>query len=80
MAFKTPITSLQELKRQMEKGQEIQVDQEGKLHLPDDEEVQKQYQKIQELTKMLKESPEGDVKDEPPREVSAGETKYGKYS
>ena len=39
---KNPFTSLEELKRQMEKGQEIQVDQDGKLHIPDDKEVEQQ--------------------------------------
>jgi len=52
MAFKTPITSLQELKQQMEKGQEIQVDEDGKLHLPDDKEVQKQIAEGKQVSKV----------------------------
>ena len=38
------ISSLEDLKRQMEEGQEVIVDQEGKLHLPDDKQVKEQMQ------------------------------------
>jgi len=52
MASQRPVTTLEELKRQMEKGQEIQVDQEGKVHIPDDEEVQKQIAEGKKVSKV----------------------------
>lgn len=47
-----------------------------------DEEVESQYQKVQELTNILKDSPEDtafSLDAELAREGKAGETKYGKY-
>jgi cell fate (sporulation/competence/biofilm development) regulator YlbF (YheA/YmcA/DUF963 family) len=47
-----PISSLEELKKQMEQGQEIQVDQEGKLHIPNDQEVQQQLTEGKKVSKV----------------------------
>jgi hypothetical protein len=41
---KNPISSLEQLKQQMQKGQEIQVDQDGQLHIPNDKEAEQQMQ------------------------------------
>lgn len=37
-----PISSLEELKRLMQEGEEIQVDQDGQLNIPDEEEIEQQ--------------------------------------
>ena len=53
MAFnRGTISSLEELKKQMEEGQEITVDQEGKLHHPDDKEVERKRREGKEVSKV----------------------------
>lgn len=50
--FRNPISSLEELKRQMQNGQEVQVDQDGKLHIPNSEEVQQQIAEGKQVSKV----------------------------
>ncbi len=76
LAHKLTEKPLRELVSEQERDKMVFFDFDG---TQTDEEVQKQYQKIQELSKMLKESPEGTVRDEPSKAGSTGATKYGKY-
>ncbi len=46
----TPVSSLEELKRKLQQGQDVEVDEKGKLHLPDDPEIQKQQAEGKKLT------------------------------
>jgi len=52
MTFRTPTTSLEQLKQQLDKGQEIVVDDQGTLHLPDEAAVQKAQAEGQATTKL----------------------------
>jgi len=41
MAFQSPKITLEALKQQLDKGQEILVDDQGGVHLPDEDGIQK---------------------------------------
>jgi hypothetical protein len=51
MAFQqNPVSSLEELKRRLEQGKDVEVDEDGKIHLPDDPELGKQQLEGKRLT------------------------------
>jgi hypothetical protein len=45
-----PISNLEELKRRLNDAQDIQVDEEGKLHLPDEPDVKQKEMEGKQVT------------------------------